>query len=104
MVAQEDRPLAVLRYGRCLLEDVHYGEPVLHLDRHEQPWHQREVERHVAFVAVAEVGGGVLGPLVGLGEEHPILVPLREVSAQVLQLLVGLREGSRTSVPSRSYR
>ena len=30
------------------------------------------MERHVAFVAVAEIGDGVFGPLIGLGEKHPV--------------------------------
>ncbi len=29
------------------------------------------MERHVAFVAVAEIHLGVLGPLIGLGQQHP---------------------------------
>ena len=40
--------------------------------RHEQARHEREVEGHVALVAVAEVGDGVLGPLVGLGQQHAV--------------------------------
>ena len=42
--------------------------------RHEHARHQREVEGHVALVAVAEVGAHVLGPLVGLGEQHAVRV------------------------------
>ena len=57
VVAQERRPLAALGQLRGLLEDVDDRHPVLLPHRHEQPWHQREVEVHVALVAVAEVGG-----------------------------------------------
>ncbi len=71
VVAQEGRPLAALGDLGRLLEDVDDGEAVLHADRHEEPRHDREVEGHVALVAVAEVGDRVLRPLVGLGEEHP---------------------------------
>jgi hypothetical protein len=92
VVAQEERPLAALGDLRRLLEDVDDREAVLHLDRHEEARHQGEVERHVALVAAAEVLGGVLGPLVGLGEEQPVGEALVDVAAQVLQELVGLGE------------
>ena len=72
VVAQEQRPLGVLRDRRRLLEDVDDREAVLHPDRHEHPRHDREVEGHVAFVAVAEVRDRVLRPLVRLGEQHPV--------------------------------
>ena len=49
-----------------------------------------KVERHVAFVAVAEVGHRVLGPLVGLGEQHAVAVLGVELAAQLLQEGVGL--------------
>ena len=66
VVAQEQRPLAVGRDGRGLRQDVRDREPVLHVDGHEDARHDREVEIHLAFVAVAEVGGGVFRPLVRL--------------------------------------
>ena len=50
----------------------------------------REVERHVALVAVAEVGGRVLRPLVRLGEQHPVREPLVDVGAQLAQERVRL--------------
>ena len=34
---------------------------------------------HVAFVAVAEVGDRVLGPLIGLGQQHAVLETLVDV-------------------------
>jgi hypothetical protein len=89
VVAQEDAPLALLGDLWRLLQDVHDGEPVLLRDGHEQPRHQGEVEVHLALVAVPEVGRGVLGPLVGLREEHPTRVPV-EVAAQLLEEGVGL--------------
>ncbi len=90
VVAQEQAPLAAVGDLRRLLEDVDDGVAVLHLDRHEQARHQREVERHVALVAVAEVLARVLGPLVGLGQEHAVGVVLVGVRAQLLQEPVGL--------------
>ncbi len=92
VVPQEHRPLAALRRLGGLLHDVDDRGPLLGLQRHVEARHHREVEVHVALVAVAEVGGSVLGPLVRLGEEHPVLVPLVDVAAQRLQVLVGLRE------------
>ena len=90
VVSQEDRPLAALRDRRGLGEDVDERIAVLHPHGHEHARHEREVEGHVALVAVAEVGDGVLGPLVRLGEQHPVGVPAVDVVAQPLQHLVGL--------------
>ncbi len=90
MVAEEGRPLTpVGRFGR-LFEDVGDRHPVLHLHRHEHPRHQRKVEVHVALVAVTEVGDRVLGPLVRLGEEHPVAVVGVHMSAHALQERVRL--------------
>jgi hypothetical protein len=52
------------------------------------------VERHVALVAGAraEIRHRVLGPLVGLGQEHPVTVPLVDVAAELPQELVGRLE------------
>ncbi len=69
VVAQEDRPLTVRRDLRRLPHDVDDRIAVLFGDRHEHARHEREVERHVALVAVAEVRGDVFRPLVRLGEE-----------------------------------
>ena len=92
VVAQEDGPLAALGDGRRLLQDVDDREAVLHVQRHVHPGHHREVERHVALVPVPEVGHGVLGPLVGLGQEHPVLVLGVDVGPELLEVRVGLRE------------
>ena len=85
VVAQEQRPLAVRRDLRRLRQDVEDREAILHVNRHEHPRHDREVEVHVALVAVAEVGGGVLGPLVRLGEQHAVREARVDVRAQLLE-------------------
>jgi hypothetical protein len=51
-----------------------------------------EVEGHVALVAVAEVLHDVLGPLVGLGEQHPVGVLVVDGLAQQLEDRRGSRE------------
>ncbi len=77
---------------RRLREDVQDGEPVLHVDGHVHARHDREVEVHVALVAVAEVGGGVLRPLIRLREQHPRLELRVDVAAQLPDELVRLRQ------------
>ncbi len=72
VVAEKEGPLAPRRELRRLRQDVGDGEAILQVDGHEDPRHHREVEGHVALVPLPEVGDRVLGPLVGLGEEHPI--------------------------------
>ena len=74
VVAQKQGPLAVVGNLRGLLEDVDDGKAVFHAQGHEHAGHQGKVEGHVAFVPLAEVGRGVLGPLVGLGQEHAVAV------------------------------
>ena len=90
VVAEKQRPLARLRDRGRLRDDVDDREAVLHADRHEQARHQRKVEGHVALVAGAEVGDRVLGPLVGLGEQHAVRVPLVDVPPEFLQKRVRL--------------
>ena len=85
VVAEEEGPLAVGRDVGRLPHDLDDRVPVLLADRHEHPGHQREVERHVAFVAVAEVRQDVGGPLVRLGQEHPVLVVLVHLLAELLE-------------------
>ncbi len=92
VVAQKQGPLRRVGDGRRLREDVDDREPVLHADRHEQARHEREVERHVAFVAIAEVGDRILRPLVGLGQEHAIGVVRIDVAAHLLEELMRLRQ------------
>ena len=57
-----------------LRHDVGDGETVFLAERHVDARHQREVEGHVALVAVAEVGAHVGGPHVGFGEDEAVLV------------------------------
>ena len=40
--------------------------------RHEHARHDREMERHVALVAVAEIGDGVFRPLIRFRQQHPV--------------------------------
>jgi hypothetical protein len=72
VVAQEQAPLAVLGDVRRALEDLVDRRGHLAAHRHEHARHDGEVEGHVALVAVAEVLHDVLGPLVGLREQHPV--------------------------------
>ena len=72
VVAQEQAPLAVDRDVRRLGEDLEDRRGLLAAQAHEHPRHDGEVEGHVALVAVAEVVDDVGGPLVGLGEQHPV--------------------------------
>ena len=93
MVAQEDRPLAGLRNLRRLPHDVGDGEAVFARDRHVHARHQREVERHVAFVGVlAEVLLGVFRPHVGLGQQHAVRVFGIQRGADLAQDGVGFRQ------------
>ncbi len=90
MIAEEGGPLALLGNGRRLLKDVDDREPVLHLERHEEARHHREVKGHVALVALAEVGDRVLRPLVGLGEQHAARILRVHPAPQLPQEGVGL--------------
>ena len=83
MVAKEQRPLRCVGDARRLGQDVDDREPILHPDRHEQARHQREVERHVALVALAEVRSSVFGPLVRFREQHPVAVAAVDVTSQL---------------------
>ena len=72
VVAQEDAPLAAVGDRRGLGEDLGDRLALLPPHRHEHARHEREVEAHVALVAVgAEVVDDVGRPLVGLGQQHP---------------------------------
>jgi hypothetical protein len=89
---QEERPLGARRRRGRLLEDVDDREAILGLERHVHPRHEREVEGQLALVAGAEVGGGVLRPLVRLGDEDPAREALVDVAAELAHELVGLRQ------------
>ena len=90
VVSEEDRPLAARGDVRRLPHDVDDGVTILLGDGHVHARHDREVIGHVALVALPEVLAHVLGPLVGLGEEHPVGVLRVERGADLLQDVVGL--------------
>ena len=46
------------------------------------------MERHVAFVTVAEVGNRILGPLIGFCEKHAISKPRINLLPKVLEKFV----------------
>ena len=98
VVAQEEPPLAVLRDRGRPLEDLVERRRVLTPDRHEHARHHREVERHVALVAVGpKYCDDVLRPLVRLGEQHAVGVARVDLGADALQVLVRVAAGSRSS-------
>ncbi len=90
VVAQEDGPLAGGGNVGRLADDVGDGKAVFLRDRHVHARHQREVERHVAFVAIAEIFLRVLGPLIGLGQQQASRVLGIDHRADALEHLVGL--------------
>lgn len=85
VIAQENRPLVRRSEVRRLPHDVGDREAVLARDRHVDARHQREVERHVAFVFLAEVFLHVFRPLVGFREQHPVRVFRVDGRADLLQ-------------------
>ena len=89
MVAQEDRPLAILRDLRCLAHDVGNREPVFLGDRHIHARHQRKVESHVALVTITEIILRIFRPLIGLGQEHAIRVGPVHLGADLLEDVMG---------------
>ena len=92
VIAQEHRPLAVLGNRRRLIEDVDDRKAILHLQRHEHPRHEREVEIHVRLVALAEIGDRVFRPLVRLGQKHAAVEIRVDVRAQFREILVRLAQ------------
>ena len=90
MIAQKHGPLAVLGNGRRLIENVDDRKPILHLQRHEHPRHEREMETHVRFVAFAEISDRVFRPLVCFGQKHSALKFCIEMRTQVPQEIVSL--------------
>ncbi len=85
MVAQEDRPLAVLGNFGGLLHDVGNGKAVGPGDRHIHARHERKVKAHMAFVAVAEVFLRIFRPLIRFGQEQSIGVFTIENRANLAQ-------------------
>src|SRR5437899_2668533 len=92
VVAQEEAPLRVVGDRRRRLEDFDHGERVLAADRHEHARHHREVEGHLALVAVAEVLDDVGGPLIRLGEEHAVRVARIDLGSHSAEKSMRLRE------------
>ena len=99
VVPEEHRPLAVLRNLRRLPQDLDDRVTVFLPQRHEHARHQREVERHVAFVAVAEIRSHVGRPLVRLRQQHPVRIRRVERLADLLQDERASPRGSRRSCP-----
>ena len=92
VVSEEQSPLRAVRNRRRAVEDLEDRRRVLAAQRHEHARHHREVERHVALVAVAEVLDDVLGPLVRLGEQDPVGIARVDLGAHAPQVLVRLGE------------
>ncbi len=92
VIAQEQRPLAIRRDVRRLPQDVGDREAVLLGDGHVNSRHQREMIGHVAFVALAEIGGHVLGPLIGFRQQELAGRVGIELRADLLDDGVGFRE------------
>ena len=92
MVPQEERPLAGPGDVRCLAQDLRDRVAVLLPQRHEHPRHEREVEGHVALVAVPEVRPDVGRPLVGLGQQQAAGVAAVELGPDAAQDVVRLRQ------------
>ena len=92
VVPKEDPPAATLGHLGRPGEDFGDGVTLFPSDCHEHPGHQRKMEAHVAFVAIAEVLHDVLGPLVGLRQEYLPGVKRIHFFTQSFQVLVRLRE------------
>jgi len=109
MVTDEERDYMYRAYGKDpstrlnlgirrrlapLLENIDNGQAVLHAHCHEQAWHAREVKGHVALIpaATAKIGYGILRPLVGLGQQHPVSVVFVHMGPERFQKRVGFRE------------
>ena len=90
VVSQEEPPLGVRRDRRRLVDDVEHERRVLAPDRHEQARHDRELECHVALVAVSEVVDDIRRPLVRLGEQHPVRVVRVDLGPDALEEGVSL--------------
>src|SRR5438132_1026375 len=90
MIAQEDCPLAILGDRRRLFEDIDDRMTILHMERHKHSRHEREMETHVAFVSGAEVGYGVVGPLICFGKQHAVGILRINAATKFLEYPVGL--------------
>ncbi len=92
MVAQEYRPLTVVGNLRRLTHDVGDGKPVFARQRHVHARHQREMKRHMAFVALPEILLGILRPLVGLSQQHATRIGSIDHRTNAFQNVVRLRK------------
>ena len=90
MIAEEDRPLAVVGNRRRLRQNLDDRAAVLLADRHVHARHERKVKRHVAFLSIAEVRDHIARPLVRLGEQQLVLELRIERRANLAQHLVRL--------------
>ena len=92
MIAKEQRPLTVVRNRRRLGHDVDDRKAVFLRQRHVHARHHREVERHVAFIAVAEIRPRVFRPLIRFREQHLAGIEGIETRAQLFEKHVRLRQ------------
>ena len=94
VVAEEEPPLRRVRDRGRPVEDLDHGQRLLPAERHEHARHHREVEGHVALVAVAlaEVGDDVVGPLVRLREQDAVREARVDLGPHPLQVLVRARQ------------
>ncbi len=90
VIAKEERPLARLGNRRRLFQHVDDGSTIFHSDGDEHPGHHRKVEGHMGLVSLSEVSGSILGPLVGLGQQHWVFELPVYVAPQLLQEDVSL--------------
>ena len=90
MVAKKQRPLAGLRDIRRLGHDVSDRKTIFLAQSHINARHQREVKRHVKFVALSEIGTHVGRPLIGFRQHHPSRKVLIDFAAEILYDLVSL--------------
>src|SRR5439155_22194413 len=88
LITKNHCPLALLGNRWSLFKDIDDRKPVLHLQRHEDARHERKVEIHVRFVAIAEVSSGIFRPLVRLRKQHAIWKFSVDVSAQFAEVLM----------------
>src|SRR3990170_1372672 len=86
VIPKEQAPLAGVWDRQCTSHNVYDRRPVLAPEGHEDSRHYREVEGHVALIAVAEVAAYVFRPLVGLRQEHSVAVALVHVAPYLLKV------------------
>ena len=72
VIAHEQRPLAGWPDRRRLRPNVGQRKAILHPHRHEHARHDRKVKRHLAFLAFLQIRDRVLGPLIGLRQQHAV--------------------------------